>query len=437
MTPASSADSAAQWKTKVRKLQMSHQSRQLPIDRNRTIRRDQAPRWRHTGSWILIGSCLITSHGYAQTRQRSVRPNPSVSAKNPASSAMPSLSQEELRKTQAVLETSQGQIVLEFYADLAPSHAKYFAGLVKTGFYDGTTFHRVILRGIVQGGDPLSKDPTKKALYGTGGLKKLKPEFNKQSHVRGTVSAVLLPGDPNSAGSQFFICVSDQVQLDGQYTAWGRVAEGMDVVDKISETPAGPDQIAEKRIEITKAYLRPIPPPEPIPFADATVDEMKRHRVRLVTTLGSIEIEVFPETAPETVRNFLKLSQAGLFDNTVWHRVVPGFVVQGGDMATRTAPLTAEQAARFVRNLQPEFSDLKHEKGSVSMARGEELDSASTSFFICLAPQPTLDGKYALFGKVVVGLEVVDNMGSVPVFDDEKPKERLDLIRAEVVELAP
>ena len=395
--------------------------------------------WAGATLWILLFAFVIGSAGLAQNRQRPVRPipKPAAAPKPPASpaAALPSFTQEELQGMQAVLETSQGQIVLEFYADLAPSHVKYFAGLVKTGFYDGTTFHRVILRGIVQGGDPLSKDPTKKSLYGTGGLQKLKPEFNKQSHVRGTVSAVLLPGDPNSAGSQFFICVSDQRQLDGQYTAWGHIVEGMEVVDKISESPAGPDQMAQERIEITKAYLRPIPPPQPIPFADATAEVMKRHRVRLVTTLGNIEIELFPEKAPETVRNFLKLSKSGLFDDTVWHRIVAGFVVQGGDVATRTIPLIAEQAAKFVKNLQPEFSDLKHEKGSVSMARGEALDSASTSFFICLAPQPTLDGKYTVFGKVVDGFDVIDKMGAVPVFDNEKPKERLDLIRAEVVEL--
>lgn len=336
-----------------------------------------------------------------------------------------------------MLETSAGQIVLEFYPDLAPEHVKYFAGLVKTGFYDGTTFHRVILRGIVQGGDPLSRDPTKRSLYGTGGLRKLKPEFSKQPHVRGTVSAVLLPGDPNSGGSQFFICVSDQRQLDGQYTAWGHVVEGMEVAEKISALPAGPDQIAKERIEIKRAYLRPIPPPPPIPFADATSEMMKRHRVRLVTAVGNIEVELFPDSAPETVRNFLKLSKAGLFDNTAWHRIVAGFVIQGGDMATRTLPLTADQAARFVRNLQPEFSDLKHEKGSLSMARGDALDSASTSFFICLAPQPTLDGKYTVFGKVVDGLDVVEKLGALPVSADEKPKERVDLIRAELIEPAP
>ena len=428
----------------MQKLQMTERIQQRPsseLKRLRTTRTGELQRRQSTRGalWLLLFGFLIGLPGLAQNRQRPARqaPKPSSVPKSPAApiAPLPSFTQEELKGMQAVLETSLGQVVLEFYADQAPSHVKYFAGLVKTGFYDGTTFHRVILRGIVQGGDPLSKDPTKKSLYGTGGLQKLKAEFNKQAHVRGTVSAVLLPGDPNSAGSQFFICVSDQLQLDGQYTAWGRVVGGMEVVDKISESPAGPDQMARERIEITKAYLRPIPPPQPIPFADATAEEMKRHRVRLVTTLGTLEIDLFPDKAPETVRNFLKLSKAGLFDDTVWHRIVAGFVVQGGDVATRTIPLTTEQAAKFVKNLQPEFSDLKHEKGSVSMARGEALDSASTSFFICVAPQPTLDGKYTVFGKVVAGLEVVDKMGAVPVFDNEKPKERLDLIRAEVVEL--
>lgn len=375
---------------------------------------------------------------FSQTRARTPRPKstgtPAKTAA-PAPAPLPSFTTEELKRLQAVLDTTLGEIVIEFFPEQAPMHVSYFAGLVRTGFYDGTTFHRVILRGIVQGGDPLSKDPSKKALYGTGGLKKLKAEFNDRPHVRGTVSAVLLPGDPNSAGSQFFICVSDQPQLNGQYTAWGKVVEGMEVVDKISAAPADANQMAQERIAIRKAFLRPTPPPKPIPFAEVTPEEMKKYHVRLVTTLGNIDIELFPEKAPETARNFLKLAKAGFYDDTVWHRVVAGFVIQGGDLSTRTLPLTPEQASRFVKNLQPEFNDLKHEKGVVSMARAEALDSASTSFFICLAPQPSLDGKYTAFGRVVAGLDVVDKIGAAPTFDNEKPKERIDLIRAEVLEL--
>ena len=263
-----------------------------------------------------------------------------------------------------------GNIILQFYPEKAPNHVNYFAGLVKSGFYDGTTFHRVILRGIIQGGDPFSKDPAKRGLYGSGGLKKLKPEFNDTPHKRGTVSAVLLPGDPNSAGSQFFICVSDQPQLDRQYTAWGYVVEGMDVVDKISAVATDSNQLVRERVEIKKISLRPIPPPVPIPFSETSKEELKSFRVRLETSLGNILIEFSPDVAPETCRNFLKLSKVGLFDGTTWHRVVPGFVIQGGDLSTRASSIPAEQISKYVKNLQPEFSEVKHVKGTVSMARG-------------------------------------------------------------------
>src|SRR2546426_5445483 len=291
---------------------------------------------------LLLLLCLRIE-GFTQTKKASSRT---------ALASAPAFTIEELKKLQAVLETSLGNIVIEFFPDKATAHVNYFAGLVKSGFYTGTTFHRVILHGIVQAGDPLSKDPTKKALYGSGGLKKLKAEFNDTHHVRGTVSAVLLPGDPNSAGSQFFICVSDQPQLDGKYTAWGHVVEGMELVDKISAIPADSNQLAQQRIEIKHAILRPIPPPQPIPFAEASKEEMKNFRVVLETSLGKIELELFPDAAPEHVRNFLRLAKVRLYDNTVWHRVVPGFVVQGGDLSTRTEPVTPEQMAKFVKDLK-------------------------------------------------------------------------------------
>jgi cyclophilin family peptidyl-prolyl cis-trans isomerase len=375
---------------------------------------------------MLAVNLLLAPGSFPQTKKS--RP---ISA---SASPTATFSRDELAKLQAVLETSLGQIVIEFYPDKAPMHVNYFARLVKSGFYDGTTFHRVILRGIVQGGDPLSKDPGKRALYGSGGLKKLKAEFNDTPHVRGTVSAVLLPGDPNSAGSQFFICVSDQPQLEGKFTAWGHVIEGMDLVDKISAIPADANQLALERVEIKKAFLRPIRPPQPIPFSESSKEELKKYRVQLETSLGKIEVELLPEAAPEHVRNFLKLAKVGLYDGTAWHRVVPGFVIQGGDLGTRAQPPGPEQISKFVRNLQLEISELKHERGTVSMARAEALDSASTSFFICLDAQPSLDGKYTVFGKVDNGMEVVDKIAAVPLIEAEKPSDRIELIRAEVID---
>src|SRR6185503_20106443 len=142
--------------TRPTRVQLSSQTKPSKGRRGRQIH----PRKRACCSlfMVLMLGCSIVIPGFAQVRQRPARPDPAASPKTPVPSLppVPSFSPEELQGMQAVLETSQGQVVLEFYADLAPSHVKYFAGLVKTGAYDGTTFHRVILRGIIQGGDPLS-----------------------------------------------------------------------------------------------------------------------------------------------------------------------------------------------------------------------------------------------------------------------------------------
>lgn len=171
------------------------------------------------------------------------------------------LSVEEAGK-QAVVETTMGNFVIEFLPDVAPNHVGYFLKLASEGAYDGTTFHRVIKYGIIQGGDPISKDPEARARYGTGGLGVLESEFNEEQHTRGAVSAVRIPGKPDSAGSQFFICVTDQLALDGQYSLFGRVVEGMDVVQTISEVPADEKTIATERVEILSVTVRDEPSPD-------------------------------------------------------------------------------------------------------------------------------------------------------------------------------
>jgi cyclophilin family peptidyl-prolyl cis-trans isomerase len=139
-------------------------------------------------------------------------------------------------KEVAVIETSQGRIVFEFLTDKAPKTVESFKKLAGRKFYDGTKFHRVIPGFMIQGGDPNSKNDDKSD-DGMGGPGfNLAAEFNDTKHVRGIVS-MARASDPNSAGSQFFICVADSNFLDGQYTAFGRVIEGMDVADKIVELP--------------------------------------------------------------------------------------------------------------------------------------------------------------------------------------------------------
>ena len=121
----------------------------------------------------------------------------------------------EMTNKQAVVNTTAGSFVIDLRPDLAPNHVGYFIKLAREGAYKGTTFHRVIRMGIIQGGDPLSKDPAKAKLYGTGGLGVLKAEIGSEPATRGAVAAVLQPGKPDSGGAQFFVCVTDQPSLTG------------------------------------------------------------------------------------------------------------------------------------------------------------------------------------------------------------------------------
>ena len=135
--------------------------------------------------------------------------------------------------------------------------------------------------------------------------------------------------------------------------------------------------------------------------------------------------------APEHIRNFLRLAQAGVFDGTSFHRVVPGFVAQAGALNTRS-PLTEKQQ-KLVHQLQPEFSGTKHVRGILSMARGDDPASATTSFFIVLGDAPSLDGKYTVFGRVVEGMDTLAKIEAAPV-NGEAPLTRIDILHVRVVQ---
>jgi cyclophilin family peptidyl-prolyl cis-trans isomerase len=365
-----------------------------------------------------------------QAQQRLARPQTAKPAAKPGAYKTP-LTLDQMKQKQAVLTTSAGTIVMQLLPEVAPNHVGYFMELAQKGSYNGTTFHRAVLRGIVQGGDPLSKDPAKKALYGTGGLGVLKSEVNAEKHTRGAVSAVLQPGRPDSAGAQFFISVSDQPSLDGQFTVFARVVEGIDVAQKISESPADAEGRLNDRIEITAVTIRDTPPPEPVPFEGETPAQLARWRAVLETTMGAITLEFAPEKAPEHVRNFLRLAKTGVYDGTAFHRVVPGFVIQGGAMTSRREPPAEKQRAHIKTTIAPEFNDTLHTKGIVSMARGDDPSSASTSFFICTGPAPSLDNKYTVFGRVVDGLPVVEAIEQAPR-NGEEPVTRIEILKVRV-----
>lgn len=329
---------------------------------------------------------------------------------------------------EAVVTTDLGTFRFEFAPDKAPRHVDQFIRLARQGYYDGGAFHRVIRNGIIQGGDPLLKDPkTPRTLWGTGGLNLLPSEFSDMQHERGVVSTVSIPNKPNSEGAQFFVCVTPQPALDGQYSAFGRVTEGMDVVEKISQVPIDANGFAEKPVRILKVTIEP---KKVEPFLNATPDEMRK-TVTLRTTLGNIKIQMQPDWAPNTVRNFLMLTQTGWYNGTIFHRIVKGFVVQGGTSDKRASGPT-HPADRWVHPLKGEFrADVKHVRGIVSMARGDDPNSATTSFFIVLGDAPNLDGQYAAFGRVVAGMEVLDAFEKEDL-DGETPRRRLELIEASI-----
>ena len=135
----------------------------------------------------------------------------------------------------AVIKTSEGEMVAEFWPEVAPNTVENFKKLARSGFYDGTAFHRIVKGFMIQGGDPLTKDPAKESRYGTGDPGyKIKAEFNDRSHERGVLS-MARSNDPDSAGSQFFICLANVSRLDHQYTTFGKLIKGDDVLGKIGD----------------------------------------------------------------------------------------------------------------------------------------------------------------------------------------------------------
>jgi cyclophilin family peptidyl-prolyl cis-trans isomerase len=327
---------------------------------------------------------------------------------------------------EAVVTTDLGVFRFEFAADKAPKHADHFVKLARQGYYDGGAFFRVVANGIIQGGDPLLKNPkSPRTQWGTGGLNLLAGEISDLKHDRGIVSTIRDPGKPNSDGAQFFVCLGPQPALDGQYTTFGRITEGLDIVEKISLTPVDSGGLTVKPVRILKVTVEK---KKEEPFLNATPEEMRK-TVTLKTTLGDIKIRMEPDWAPNHVRNFLKLVSTGWYNGTGFHRIAQDFVVQGGMGNTRAGGVY-HNADRWVHTVKAEWrSDVQHTRGIVSMARTADPDSAKTSFFLMLAPAPHLDNQYSAFGRIVDGLDVLAAFEKEEV-DGETPKRRLEIIEA-------
>jgi peptidyl-prolyl cis-trans isomerase B (cyclophilin B) len=185
-------------------------------------------------------------------------------------------------------------------------------------------------------------------------------------------------------------------------------------------TPAPEPKKANARPEATRTTSEP--------FDGAPVEKMAGQCVRLETEIGVIDIEMLAEMAPEAVRNFLNLASIGAFDTTTFSRVVPKFVVQGGNVATREN-LTQELYNRSLRTVPDEPSIIKHVRGIVSLARPDEPNKATSHFFILVSDAPHLDGKFSAFGRVRSGMDLVDQMNNAPV-NGEKPEKPVRILRA-------
>jgi len=163
----------------------------------------------------------------------------------------------------AVIKTSEGEMVAEFWPEVAPNTVENFKKLARSGFYDGTAFHRIVKGFMIQGGDPLTKDPAKESRYGTGDPGyKIKAEFNDRSHERGVLS-MARSSDPDSAGSQFFICLANVSRLDHQYTTFGKIIKGDDVLGKIGDTEVTTSDSGErskptKRVTVESIKIVPV-----------------------------------------------------------------------------------------------------------------------------------------------------------------------------------
>ena len=198
-----------------------------------------------------LGLCAFSAEETNKVATKPEPPKPEAKTQTKEENKTVSANTKEV----AIIKTSEGEMVVEFYPDVAPGHVGNFKKLANKGFYDGTCFHRVIKGFMIQGGDPKTKDESLKAEWGTGDPGyKIKAEFNSKPHVRGTLS-MARSNDPNSAGSQFFICHGDPRFLDNQYTVFGKLIKGDDVLEKIATTPIAPGDRPIKRMNIDSVKI--------------------------------------------------------------------------------------------------------------------------------------------------------------------------------------
>ncbi len=342
-----------------------------------------------------------------------------AAARNGMYSAPPSMQIDPSKVYFATFETEKGDIVVELFADKVPNTVNNLVFLAREGFYDNTMFHRVIADFMVQGGDPTGT--------GTGGPGyTFADEFDPALTHDGPGVLSMANSGPSTNGGQFFITLAATPWLDGRHTVFGTVVEGMDVLMSISlrdpqTASTSGDMIETISIEEGVESRLPTPAPEvlvepgTIPMPEdpmarngmypgrpaMVIDPEKSYVATLKTNKGEIVVDLFADKVPNTVNSFVFLAQEGFYDNTMFHRVIADFMAQAGDP---TGSGTGGPGYQFVDEFD---SGLKHDSpGVLSMANAGPGTNGS-QFFITFVETPWLDGRHAVFGKVIEGLDVL------------------------------
>ncbi len=339
----------------------------------------------------------------------------------------------------ATVETEKGEIVIELFADKVPNTVNNFVFLAREGFYEGTTFHRVLPDFMAQGGDPTGS--------GSGGPGyAFQDEFHPDlSHdTAGTLS--MANAGPGTNGSQFFITLAPTPWLDGRHTVFGKVVKGMDVL--ISITLRDPQFATEpgdiiKSITITESAVSLLPTPTPLVYVQPgeilmpeepaerndlymgkvpamVIDPVKSYTAIFETEKGDITVELYTQQVPNTVNSFVFLAREGYYDNTTFHRVIEGFMAQAGDP---TASGAGGPGYVFADETNPE---LRHDSAGILSMANAGANTNGSQFFFTFDATPWLDGMHTVFGKVVAGYEVLE---SISLRDPQTATVQGDLIK--------
>ena len=338
---------------------------------------------------------------------------------------------EEIRNKQAVLETSEGTIVLDLLADAAPNHVAHFITQARAGRLrrDGVPprdcdGHHPGRRSAIEGSGAGGEVRHRRS--GQASLRSERREAHAGRRVGGAGARQSRQRAATSSSS-----LSRINQRSTGSTRSSRASSTASTWRRRSRRRPPTNTVPAARIEIRKVSIRDKPAPEPEPFVSTSVEELSSYRAVLTTSLGDITIELFPDRAPNHVRQFLRLASSGVYDGTSFHRVVKGFVVQTWTSA-HAARAADERQQSYVHMLQPEFNPTPHERGIVSMARLDDPASASSSFFIVLGRSPALDNQYTVFGRVIAGMDVLEKIENAPL-NGEAPVTRIELTGVRLV----